>query len=345
VTALAGLDLAIGGRAVLVGLLVVGPMLAAAWQGPRATAAVGVYTVGVSVLLGAPDNIWGTADHLLRSVGITAGAALAVWLAGHRVGREAELAEVTRVAEAAQRAILRPPPPTLGELHIAARYRSAASASLVGGDMFEVVDTDWGVRALVGDVRGKGLEAVRTAALVLGAFRARAHTARDVGEVVEELDKCVARHVGAEDFVTAVVVEIHGDELRLANAGHPPPVRLGSHARTEELGAFRAPPLGLGSRPVTATFAFERGDRVAIFTDGLTEARDRSGHFLSLRTVATALATGGVESAADRILSAIDDHTGGQAEDDLALLVIERAVGARVRGPRVEVMGGARAVG
>ena len=344
VTGLSALDLAVGGRAVLVGFLVVGPMLAAAWQGPRATAAVGCYTVIVSVLLGAPDDIWGTADHLLRSVGTTAGAAFAVWLAGHRVGREAELAEVTRVAEAAQRAILRPPPSTLGELRISARYRSAASASLVGGDMFEVVDTEWGVRALVGDVRGKGLEAVRTTALVLGAFRARAHTARDVGAVVEELDKCVARHVGAEDFVTAVVVEIHGDELRLANAGHPPPVRLGSHARTDELGDLAALPLGLGTRPVTATFAFERGDRVAIFTDGLTEARDRSGHFLPLRTVATALAKGSVESAADRILAAVDDHTGGQAEDDLALLVIERSAGARVDRSPVDLMSGAGAV-
>lgn len=343
VTGLAGLDLAIGGRAVLVGLLVVGPMLAAAWQGPRATAVVGAYTVGVSVLLGAPDDIWGTADHLLRSVGITAGAALAVWLAGHRAGREAELAEVTRVAEVAQRAILRPPPPTLGELRISGRYRSAASASLVGGDMFEVVDTDWGVRALVGDVRGKGLEAVRTAALVLGAFRARAHTVCDVGALVAELDSCVARQVGAEDFVTAVVVEIHGDELRLANAGHPPPVRLGSHIHGA-LGGLTAPPLGLGSRPVTATFALEHGDRVAIFTDGLTEARDRSGGFFPLDTVATALGKGSVDAAADRILAAVDDHTGGQAEDDLALLVIERAAVAPVPRSPVELMGGAGAV-
>jgi hypothetical protein len=151
VTGLAGLDLAIGGRAVLVGLLVVGSMLAAAWQGPRATAAVGVYTVGVSVLLGAPDNIWGTADHLLRSVGITAGAALAVWLAGQRVGREAGWPRWREWPKRRSAPSLRPPPPTLGELRIAARYRSAASASLVG-DMFEVVDTDWGVRALVGDV-------------------------------------------------------------------------------------------------------------------------------------------------------------------------------------------------
>ena len=345
VTGLAVLDLALGGRAVLVGLLVVGPMLAAAWQGPRETLGIGAYAVVVSVLLGAPDGIWGTADHLFRSAGIAAGGGLAVWLAGHRVRHESQLAQVIRVAEVAQLAILRPLPARLGGVSLAARYRSAASESLVGGDMFEVVDTPWGIRALVGDVRGKGLDAVRTAALVLGAFRACAYTARDVSEVVEELDRCVARHVGVEDFVTALVAEVGVDTVRLANAGHPPPLRVAADGASPLAVEPTSPPLGLGARPVVGSFPLVAADRLVMFTDGLTEARDGSGRFFPLDAVAQALQGGDVEAAVECLLEAVDRHAGGPADDDLAVLVLERAPSTASDVPASALAPGADAVG
>ena len=82
------------------------------------------------------------------------------------------LAGVTLVADAAQRAILAPPPPRLGPVHLTARYHAAAAEAKIGGDLYEVVAGPASTRLLVGDVRGKGLKAVRTATVVLGEFRA-----------------------------------------------------------------------------------------------------------------------------------------------------------------------------
>ena len=88
---------------------------------------------------------------------------------------------MTVIAETAQRAVLRTMPTAIGSVGLAARYVSATAEALVGGDLYEVAATPYGVRVIVGDVRGKGLEAVQTAAAVLGAFRAAAFTEPDLG--------------------------------------------------------------------------------------------------------------------------------------------------------------------
>ena len=149
-------------------------------------------------------------------------AALAVETAHAFLEQSGRLATVLRVAEAAQHAILAAPPPVLGPVALAARYVSAAAEALVGGDLYEVVPVDGAVRLLIGDVRGKGLEAVRLATVVLGEFRAVAAEDNDLRDVAVQIDRRLRRHLGAEDFVTAVLAEITDDgELTLVNCGHP----------------------------------------------------------------------------------------------------------------------------
>ena len=96
---------------------------------------------------------------------------LAVALAAIRERRERALRTMTVVAEAAQRAVLRALPSHLSDYGFAARYLSATDAAVVGGDLYEVVDSPFGVRCIVGDVRGRGLEAVQLSATVVAAFR------------------------------------------------------------------------------------------------------------------------------------------------------------------------------
>ena len=64
------------------------------------------------------------------------------------------------MAAVAQRAVLPTPPARLGDLHIDARYVPAESEALIGGDLYVVQSTPYGIRVMVGDVRGKGLGAV-----------------------------------------------------------------------------------------------------------------------------------------------------------------------------------------
>src|ERR671937_1012445 len=64
-----------GARASVLGLLIAGPLLAAASLDPQRTALLGLYALGLAVLLGIPDGTFGTTDHLLRCLVVATGAA------------------------------------------------------------------------------------------------------------------------------------------------------------------------------------------------------------------------------------------------------------------------------
>ena len=169
---------------------------------------------------------------------------------GARRGRQDQrLADVTSVAEAAQRALLRPLPRQVGPLELRVVYLAAAAEARVGGDLYEVTRTQFGIRLIVGDVRGKGLDAVEIAADVLGVFREVAHEVYTLAEVARRIDASLARRPAAplEEFVTAVLAEIDpaAGSLTVYNCGHPPPLVLspGSDARGDAA-AVRA-----GGRP------------------------------------------------------------------------------------------------
>src|SRR6266487_1756624 len=244
------LDAWTGDRAILLDLLVAGPLLAAATLDARSTGIVGLYAVAIAVLLGVPDGIFGTTDHLLRCLGVATAGALGVFIAHRRAGQEQALVRITRIAEVAQRTILRPVPPRMGRVGLAVRYLSASEDALVGGDFYDVAVTRYGLRVLVGDVKGKGLEAVQLAALVLASFRTSAAHPSLV-ELAAELDRSIRPRLGAEDFVTVVLAEFgrHG-ELRLVNCGHPPPLRFRSGAAELLARAEPTTPLGLDPAPI-----------------------------------------------------------------------------------------------
>ena len=154
-----------------------------------------------------------------------------------RGGQETQrLADVTSVAEAAQRALLRPLPRQVGPLELGVVYLAAAAEARVGGDLYEVTRTQFGIRLIVGDVRGKGLDAVEIAADVLGVFREVAHEVYTLAEVARRIDASLARRPAAplEEFVTAVLAEIDpaAGSLTIYNCGHPPPLVLspGDHS-------------------------------------------------------------------------------------------------------------------
>src|SRR5258708_4143793 len=96
---------------------------------------------------------------------------------------------------------------------VAARSISASAAADIGGDLDEALDTPYGVRMIIGDVRGKGLDAVRLASIVLGSYRHVAFERADLRAIVADLDRAVARSVGDEDFVTAALIEERGGTL------------------------------------------------------------------------------------------------------------------------------------
>jgi serine phosphatase RsbU (regulator of sigma subunit)/anti-sigma regulatory factor (Ser/Thr protein kinase) len=250
-------------------------------------------------------------------------AALAVETAHAFREQSGRLAEVTRVAEAAQHAILAAPPAQIGPVALAARYVSAAAEALIGGDLFEVVERPGTVRLLIGDVRGKGLDAVRTATVVLGEFRAAAADIDELPDVAVQIDRRVRPYLTDEDFVTAALAEIRSDgSFALVSCGHPPALVLSAGDITP-VGCEPGVPLGLGTVPRPVTGSLRRGDRLFLYTDGIIEARDRQGNFVDLNALLGSVGTDDLDATLDQVLSGLRAAVGGALADDLAMLVAE----------------------
>ena len=326
-SAIALLDAWASDHAVLLSLLIVGPLLAAASLDAPRTAIIGLYALGLAVLLGIPDGIVGTTDHLLGCLVVATGGALGVLLADRRAQQERALVRITRIAEVAQRTILRPIPPRMGRIALAVRYLSATEDALVGGDFYDIAVTRRGLRVVVGDVKGKGLEAVQLAALVLASFRAAAADSSLV-ELAAELDHSIRPRLGEEDFVTAVLAEFdRRGELRLVNCGHPPPLRFRSGAAELLASAEPTTPLGLDPAPTVQRFTLAASDRVLLYTDGLVEARAPDGQQFELDgQVEAVVAASSLGGALDGLVARLLEHAGGRLDDDLALVLAKPRV-------------------
>jgi serine phosphatase RsbU (regulator of sigma subunit) len=259
---------------------------------------------------------------------VTVGAisAMAVVVAGLRRRREERLARVTAIAEASQLAVLPPLPPEMTGINIAARYRSATREASVGGDLYEIIPTGRGIRVIIGDVRGKGIDAILLAGQVLSAFRRSAVAMPALEQVAGEVGRAIRPHLGEEDFVTAALAQIApGGGLTMVNCGHHPP--LLHHRGDLRPLTDRQPclPLGLEDHFSAFTAAWSPGDRLLFYTDGLAESRNARGDFLSEDEIATALAAPHCDQALDTLMRSVDRHTSGHIDDDIALLLLERS--------------------
>ncbi|MBU8858124.1 MULTISPECIES: PP2C family protein-serine/threonine phosphatase [unclassified Micromonospora] len=315
-------ELADGRPAHYLALMVVAPFLAAALASWRVVLAVG----GLATAIGIGFAVAERGSPLVTVVNVTAvGAATAIAAATAAIRqRQADrIAELSRLASVAQQAVLRPLGPQVGTLAVAARYISSTATAEIGGDLYEVMDTPYGVRMIIGDVRGKGLDAVRLASIVLGSYRHVAYERADLRAVVTDLDRAVARNVGDEDFVTAALVEERGGTLTIVNCGHPSPLLLRRGAVIPLEPPAPAPPLGFMPVVRPRVERLEPGDRLLLFTDGLGEARrdgeffptaDRAWRLLGHGTVADGLAS---------LETALVEWVHGRLDDDIALVLME----------------------
>nr|WP_152776776.1 PP2C family protein-serine/threonine phosphatase [Streptomyces spongiae] len=283
-------------------------------------------------------------DTVTEIVTVATVSVLAVGI--NRLARRtgARLASAREIAEAAQRAVLPQPPERIGGFDIAARYEAAQADAFIGGDLYAVQDSPHGVRLVVGDVRGKGMGAVGTVAVVIGAFREAAEqepTLEGVARRLERaLDREAARRQGIEreeGFATAVLAELpygagHGDGdgvVRIVNRGHPSPLLLHADGSLRVLDARRpALPLGmddLGDWPDRAEeIAFPGGATLLLHTDGLSEARDERGAFYDPAERLSGRVFSGPRALLGVLTDEVRRHTGAGLTDDMALLAVRR---------------------
>jgi serine phosphatase RsbU (regulator of sigma subunit) len=155
----------------------------------------------------------------------------------------------------------------------------------------------------------------------------------DLAEVAYELDLLTARYSDEEDsvsrgeeFVTAVIVELTSEGMTVANCGHPSPVCITPDGVPATLDASSpAPPLGLAlgqNRPHLDVVRLGPGVRVLLYTDGLIEARDRTGRFFDLARAAPSLVGVPLSDAVEGLIGRVNAHAGGLVHDDVALVLV-----------------------
>lgn len=314
------------------------PLIAAPLFSFRATVLTGAIACLAVFLLRVQNWTSGRVEALteLATVMTVAGLALLINRVVRRSGRQ--LASARGIAEAAQRAVLPTPAERIGGLQVAARYEAAQADAFIGGDLYAVQETPYGVRVVVGDVRGKGLGAVEAVAVVLGAFREAAETEPTLEALAQRLERALAREGtrrdsldAVEGFTTCVLGEVPpgAGVLRLLNRGHPEPLLLHADGALAVLApAQYALPLGmgeLGGLPDRAgEWDFPAGTTLLLFTDGLTEARDREGVFYDPAARLRGRVFPGPEELLEALSSDVRRHTGGGATDDMALLAVGR---------------------
>ncbi|MEV3936309.1 PP2C family protein-serine/threonine phosphatase [Glycomyces sp. NPDC049804] len=319
------------------------PAFTALVNGPVATACSTLFVIAVISLgqdaLGLrpyPVSSW----HDVPPVAIIGVLCTALaWVRNRMVLR---LLDMTLVAEAVQTAILPELPSHVGGARVAVTYRTHdGSPGLVGGDFYEVQETDLGIRAVVGDVQGHGLTTVHLTEALLGTFRERSLDDPDLHVLAARMERRVRMHNRSrteweQSFATAALIEItpRFDTIRVVLCGHPAPLLVRGSA--QPLGARPMPPLGLADFSLQRTEIREAtlmpGDLVVVFTDGFIEGRNAAGETFPVVERINAHVAAGVRDP-DRLHRKLKaDFQGGGYErnDDLTVLIIQ-APGATSR--------------
>jgi serine phosphatase RsbU (regulator of sigma subunit) len=258
--------------------------------------------------------------------------------------REAELVDAQAQAELSRRlqsGLL--PSLSLDDpaLELRTRYRPGHERALLGADFFDALQLPDGTAALlIGDVAGHGPVEAAVGVALRAAWRALVLTGHGPGNLLDGLDRMLARDRQSEELFATVCccwISPDRDRITIALAGHPPPL-LARAGRVEVVEVPGGPALGIYDQP----HAWEAGElavdgpwTLLCYTDGLVEGRSAPGSVerfevdALVATLAGLLADGiGLEDALDRLLDVVHEANGGDLSDDLAILCLSRpAVG------------------
>ncbi len=249
--------------------------------------------------------------------------------------REAEadlsraLARESRIARSLQAAFLPSVPRSIGRFEVATSYEAGSHEAEIGGDFYDMVDLgDGRFSVSIGDASGKGLDAARQAIAAKYGLRFAQFIGRSPAQCLSILNDKLVKDRDFSGFVTLFhgVVDAQEMVLTYCTGGHEPPLVLrkgtGECVRLEPTGRF----VGYipGGKFEEETVKLEPGDRILMFTDGLTEARKGQELLGSegLQRMLSEVSSSSADAALMEIVDRAREYAGGKFIDDAAAILI-----------------------
>ena len=236
--------------------------------------------------------------------------------------------QLRHFAETMRRSLLPQEPPSVAGLDVGHRYESAAEVE-VGGDVFDfLLLPDGRLAVVLGDVTGHGIDAAADMAMAKFVFRSLARRHPDPPDFLAHANDVVGAEIGGGAFITmAYLTAESGGRVACSSAGHPRPRLVRASGAVEELRCGGLA-LGIADDQVYDVVELElaSGDSVVVYTDGLVEAR-RNGELYGVARLDRALASAaslGAQELADTLVGDCRAFSGGELEDDCAIVVIRR---------------------
>ena len=247
---------------------------------------------------------------------------------GGRARRREDAAEQRELAEALkiQQRLLPQQVPQIDGWELAVSWQPASG---VGGDCFDTIRFDDSRLALtIADVVGKGIPAALLMSNLQAAVRAFASEAVEPSALCQQVNRILCGNIAEGRFISFFycVLDAAAGILTYTNAGHYLPMLVRADGSVERLG-IGGPVLGVlaDAGYEQAQVALSTGDRIILFTDGLTEARDaRDEEFGEDRLLAAAVTHRGCSAPAlqARLADAVAQFSGGRLQDDATLIVL-----------------------
>lgn len=264
-----------------------------------------------------------TADDVALALSLAGRAALHV--------RNAQLyTERSHIARTLQAGLLPRALPATPGIEIAARYLAAGDQNEVGGDFYDVFESEEGVwTALIGDVTGKGPEAAALTSLARHTLRTAALGQGGPAANLHLLNRAMLADAESARFCTVVYARLCPSPgtmlVTVSSGGHPPPLLLRADGTVEPVDVVGTLVGGVPD-PVfeEVDVRMNAGDLMLLYTDGVTELRTTDPGYGERRLLETLARMAG--SSAEAVVEAVE-HTAvelqdGPPRDDIALLAV-----------------------
>jgi len=259
--------------------------------------------------------------------------ALAIALENARLVREAlerqRLQQAMEIAEQILESLLPPDPTGIAGFDVAGRSIPAESAA---GDYYDLVRCgDGRLGIVVGDVTGHGIGPAMIMTGARSALRTMFADDRDEADILERLNRRLSEDLADDMFMSMMVCRLDpgGRRLTWANAGQSSPLLLRADGKAQRL---EGTGLALGidedvSYEAQETLELHPGDVLALFTDGILEARNAADEMFGYAGIERVLREHRASPAGalvEAVIAAANEFAGGAvAEDDLTLVVVK----------------------